>query len=88
MIECFLDNCLEHDGCVVYSCEIDGRVSWESHLPDDGHVLSRLNGSYDTFDRRSSKVLRAVDYPDAVVAEEDSDPATDSKSWWKPWTWR
>lgn len=85
----FLDFCQDgHDGCVVYSCEPDG---WATHLPDDNTLLSRLNGSYDTFDRRTGTMLSAADYPSQVLSDAGADGVagtgddTSSRSWWKPW---
>ena len=71
------------NGEVRYSCETGGVVSWESLIPDDEFLLSRLNGSYDTFDRRAELWLSKEDYPAALSAESDGDVSTVSASWWK-----
>lgn len=83
MITMFLDHCFDHDGCVIYSCEPDG---WAVHLPDDELLLSRLNGSFDTFDRRNDTMLAAADYPSQAEAVTASPDAVPNRSWWRPWS--
>lgn len=82
---CYLNACTDHEQCVIYSCETDGVEDWRTHLPDDDALLSRLNGSYDTHDRRNNTLLNRDDYPAALVAEADADPETTTAPWWKPW---
>lgn len=76
---------LEHGTfpAVIYSCVVDGELSWESVIPDDQFLLSKLNGSYDTYDRRFDTLLSKEDYPVALAAEEDGDASTSPASWWK-----
>lgn len=96
-VVCYLDSCpaghlLEDESgsgtdypCVLYSCEVDGVVSWQSHAADSPTLLARLNGSYDTFDRRNGVMLAKENYASELAAEL-VDPG--SRQWWKPWTWR
>ena len=72
-------------GCVVYSCEVDGEVSWASHIPDGPMLLKSINGSYDTYDRQTGTLLLSADYV-AEIASAIMEPAV--RHWWKPWTWR
>lgn len=69
--------------CVQYVCLVDGEESWVSHIPDDRHLLTRLNGSYDTVDLRDSTVLQAADYSVAVTEEEQQ--GASPKKWWQVW---
>jgi hypothetical protein len=91
MTSCFLTACDTHTNCVVYSYEPSSGTGWESHLPDDSQLLSRLNGSFDTFDRRDNTVLTTADYPDQLAQNSGADGVlgtsddTSTRSWWKPW---